>query len=240
MELTARYTAAVEHARLAHQGVARKGTGVPYLAHVVMVSGLVLEHGGDEDQAIAGLLHDVAEDAGGAARLDDIAREFGQGVADIVRDCSDSLVADRSGKEAWWPRKVRYLDHLGRVGDRSLVVSAADKTHNCEAIVADYREHGEDLWSRFNPDAGRAGQMWYQRRVAEVLGGRPAVPPRLAVRLRAAIDELTDLVQARIGEAALAEDRATASEREAAARAGLALPAGAGWLRRRWRRTRRR
>lgn len=220
VELSGRYTAALEHARAAHRGAVRKGTRIPYLAHVVMVSGLVLEHGCDEDQAIAGLLHDVAEDAGGAARLDAIAREFGPAVADIVRDCSDSLVADPTGKEAWWPRKVRYLEHLERAGERSLLVSAADKTHNCEAIVADYREHGEALWSRFNPDAGRAGQMWYQRRVAEVLSGRPGVPERLAARLRGAVDDLTRLVTDRVGAAAVARDEATAREREAAARTG--------------------
>lgn len=167
--LTDRYPQAVEVARIAHDGVARKGTRTPYLSHVLMVSALVLEHGGDEDQAIAALLHDVAEDAGGAARLDEIADQFGEGVRAIVAGCSDSLLQDANRKEGWWVRKTRYLDHLAASDPRVLLVSAADKVHNGEATVADHARLGEELWSRFNDESGRAGQLWYQTEVARVL-----------------------------------------------------------------------
>ncbi|HEX6423126.1 MAG TPA: HD domain-containing protein [Acidimicrobiales bacterium] len=217
VELTPRFTSALDYARAAHLGVVRKGSAVPYLSHVLVVAGLVLEHGGGEDEAIAALLHDVAEDSGGEARLDDIGRRFGDRVAGIVRDCSDSLVADPRRKEGWWPRKLRHLDHLARMGERSLLVSAADKTHNCESTVADYRRHGEDLWARFNSDAGRAGQLWYHRRVSEVLSARlDGEPSRLAERLQRAVTTLVALVEANVGAARMAADAEVAEAHERA------------------------
>jgi (p)ppGpp synthase/HD superfamily hydrolase len=110
--LTTRYTDAFDYARVIHAGDIRKGTAIPYLAHVLAVSTLVLEAGGTEDQAIAGLLHDVAEDHGGQVTLDQIRREFGSHAADLVEACSDSLTADRNAKDPWWTRKVRYLQKL--------------------------------------------------------------------------------------------------------------------------------
>lgn len=219
VELTPRFTSALDYARAAHLGALRKGTAVPYLSHVLVVAGLVLEHGGDEDEAIAALLHDVAEDSGGEARLDDIGRRFGERVAGIVRDCSDSLAADPTRKDGWWPRKLRHLDHLAEMGERSLLVSAADKTHNCESTVADYRRHGEDLWSRFNPDAGRAGQLWYHRSVADVMASRlTGEPSRLADRLERAVATLASLVEANVGAACMAADAEVARDRAALGR----------------------
>lgn len=220
--LSPRYPRAVEVARVAHDGVVRKGTGIPYLAHVLAVSALVLEHGGDEDQAIAALLHDVAEDAGGEQRLREIAAEFGDDVGAIVGACSDSLTEDPTTKEGWWVRKVRYLDHLSTADERALLVSAADKTHNAEAILADYRTHGEGLWSRFNPAAGRGGQLWYQTEVGRVLAERLNDPSAqiLTVRIRGTTETLRSLVEANVGSDQVERDLEQADEKAAAHRSG--------------------
>jgi (p)ppGpp synthase/HD superfamily hydrolase len=172
--LSPRYVEAFEYVADLHAGDTRKGGDVPYLAHLMAVSALVLDHGGDETQAIAGLLHDAAEDHGGRARLDEIGRRFGGAVRDIVELCSDSLVADRDQKPPWWPRKVAYIARFETAPHDSpaLVVAAADKLHNARALLSDYREVGEDIWRRFNRTSGRAGQLWYYGRLAAVLGER--------------------------------------------------------------------
>jgi (p)ppGpp synthase/HD superfamily hydrolase len=218
---------AVEYARGAHEGHVRKGTEVPYLAHVLAVSAIVLEHDGDEDQAIAALLHDTAEDAGGEERLAHIAATFGDRVAGLVRHCSDSLTADPTQKAPWWERKVAYLDRARQAPIEALVVSAADKVHNAEALEADYRRHGEELWSRFNRDAGRAGQLWYQEQVALVIGDRlsPHHPP-LADRLDAAVRRLVASVVAVVGPEQVARDRDAARSLERDTRRRLSPEGG--------------
>lgn len=170
--LTARYDRAVTMARTLHAIDVRKGTNTPYLAHVLSASALVLEHEGSEEQAIAALLHDAVEDHGGLPRLAQIRAEFGDGVAAIVEACSDSTVEDRGDKLPWWDRKVAYLEHLESSPADAVLVTAADKLHNARAVLVDYLAIGEELWGKFNSSAGRAGTMWYQRRVAEILGRR--------------------------------------------------------------------
>jgi (p)ppGpp synthase/HD superfamily hydrolase len=192
--LTRAYVEAFDYAWDLHGRETRKGGDVPYLAHVMAVSTLVLQHGGDEQQAIAALLHDAAEDHGGRARLDDIAARFGPQVADIVEACSDSLVADRSQKAAWWPRKVAYVQRIATLPHESpaLLVAAADKLDNARALLADYRVGGEELWERFNRTSGRAGQLWYYGRLAEILSERIIGARRAA--------ELTDELAITVGE----------------------------------------
>jgi hypothetical protein len=213
--LTQRYSRAFEMARVAHDSQIRKGTDTPYLAHVMAVSATVLEHGGDEDQAIAALLHDAAEDAGGEARLVEVEEAFGPRVGAIVRACSDSLAADPAQKAPWWERKVTYLDHLADAPDDALVVSAADKVHNAEALRDDYRREGESLWDRFNPDAGRGGQLWYQRSVADALGRRLTSGPGavLAARLERAVSALIELVEREVGVPQVRRDLGAATAR---------------------------
>jgi (p)ppGpp synthase/HD superfamily hydrolase len=144
------------------------------------VAGLVLEHGGSEDQAIAGLLHDAPEDQGGEATLEEIRARFGDIVAGIVADCTDSWTEP---KPEWRPRKEAYLAKLPHKPADSLLVSLADKTHNAEAILSDYRALGDDLWSRFN---GRAkGTRWYYNALADVF--KVALPGALANRLSQAV-----------------------------------------------------
>ena len=184
--LSPAFSDAVELARELHAGQVRKGTEVPYLSHLLGVASIVLEAGGDETEAIAALLHDAAEDAGGRATLERIRARFGDEVAAIVEACSDSLSED---KEPWPERKRRYLAHLDEPGlpDGALIVSLADKLHNARAIVFDLREHGDALWERFRTGSG-PDQLWYYRALTEVFARRR--PGRLADELARTVDEM--------------------------------------------------
>jgi (p)ppGpp synthase/HD superfamily hydrolase len=174
--LTDRFDEALAYASRIHRDQRRKGTDIPYVSHLLAVASLTLEHGGDEDQAIAALLHDAAEDQGGAARLADIETRFGAGVAAIVADCTDSWVEP---KPPWRERKVAYIGALPAKPARSLLVSLADKTHNARAIVADLRRLGPALWPRFT--GGEEGTLWYYDALATAFAG--ALPGDLADEL---------------------------------------------------------
>lgn len=178
--LTERFDEAFRFAHRLHQRQQRKGTSIPYIAHLMIVAALVVEHGGDEDQAIAALLHDVAEDQGGRQTLEEVRRRFGGAVAEIVSDCTDDWNAQ---KREWKARKEAYLSALPAKPHRSLLVSLADKTHNAEAILFDFRELGDGVWNRFN--GGAAGVRWYYNGLAEVFSR--VIPGRLSDRLTRAV-----------------------------------------------------
>ena len=183
-------TDAFEYAAHHHRRDTRKGTDVPYLAHVLGVASLVLEHGGTDKQVAAALLHDVAEDHGGEARLAEIEKKFGKEVARIVRGCSDSLVADPSKKEKWTRRKKRYVKHLREAPREVLLVSCADKLYNARATLEDARAIGPKMWKRFN--AGPKKQARNYRALSTVFcarmrKGRGAA---MARELRAVVNEL--------------------------------------------------
>lgn len=144
-----------------HKDQRRKGTEIPYISHLMSVSALVMEFGGDEDQAIAGLLHDVLEDVG-AEHEAVIAERFGPRVAGIVRACTD---ADVLPKPPWRARKEAYLAHLETAAPDALLVSLADKVHNARAILIDVRTHGATVYDRFK--AGREGTLWYYAALSE-------------------------------------------------------------------------
>lgn len=172
--LSSRFTRAVDYARIAHAAQVIKGSGTPYLYHLLSVAGLVLDYGGDEEQAIAGLLHDVLEDCGsGHEPL--IRTEFGDRVAAIVRDCTDGSAeskAQANTAEArlanWLERKLAYLDHLAAEPLDSLLVGACDKLHNARAILADlHGDAGLAVFDRFT--AGRLGTLQYYQALAEIL-----------------------------------------------------------------------
>lgn len=155
------------YAHQVHQNQRRKGTGIPYIAHILGVAALAIEYGATEDEAIGALLHDAAEDGGGEATLAEIRARFGDAVADIVLGCSDSLVEDPEEKLPWRERKENYLAHLEHASASVCLVSAADKLHNVRSIMRDYREHGEDIWERFQ--GRRDGTLWYYETVADTL-----------------------------------------------------------------------
>lgn len=144
----------------------RKGTTIPYLAHLMGVCAMVLAHGGDEDQACAALLHDTLEDHAKSVDYETLEARFGKKVADLVAALSDTPRGYRGGeKPGWRKRKEGYLKRLGREGKRVLLVSSADKLDNARAILGDYKKIGEKLWERFN--AGRDGQLWYYRNLVK-------------------------------------------------------------------------
>jgi GTP pyrophosphokinase len=153
-----RLSEAFSYAAELHTTQLRKGTEVPYVAHLISVAGIVLHYGGSEDEAIAALLHDAVEDQGGPPVLREIERRFGPGVAAIVEGCTD---ADTVPKPPWRARKEAYVAHLLEASPSVRLVSAADKLDNARSILRDYRELGEGLWGRFT--GGRDGTLWYYR-----------------------------------------------------------------------------
>jgi GTP pyrophosphokinase len=157
-KLGPRFEQALLFASRKHHGQARKGTQTPYISHLLGVASLVLEAGGDEDLAIAGLLHDVVEDCGGAPMLKEVRRRFGKRVAHVVEGCTDSYTYP---KPSWRERKESYLKHLRTADEDVRLVSAADKLHNVRTILCDYREDGEPTWERFQ--GKRQGTLWYYR-----------------------------------------------------------------------------
>ena len=163
--LTRRFNLSFELASGLHHAQTRKGTPVPYIGHLMAVCSLVLDAGGDEDQAIAALLHDAVEDQGGLATLETIRHLFGQRVAAAVESCSDSTASDPTQKLPWRERKDKYLEHLRSANKDSLIVGAADKVHNARVVLADYRQIGEELWSRFS--VPKAEQLWYYSALVE-------------------------------------------------------------------------
>ena len=167
MNLTERFDRALLYALQAHRQQYRKESQIPYFSHLLSCAALVMERGGDEDQAIAALLHDVAEDQGGNHRLAEIEALFGERVRRIVEGCSDTL---ESPKPPWRERKESYLEHLSMSDDDVLLVSLADKVHNLRIIYMDYQRVGDQVWDRFR--GGKAGSLWYFRSLLEIFRQR--------------------------------------------------------------------
>lgn len=167
-KLGSRLQKAFRYAAEKHAGQARKGTAVPYLSHLMAVMSLVLEAGGDEEMAIAALLHDVVEDCGGMPRLREIRKQFGPRVAKIVEGCTDSF---GEPKPEWIERKKDYLREVKHAGRETRLVSASDKLHNVRTILADYRQDGEKIWSRFS--GKRDGILWYYRALSDEYARKP-------------------------------------------------------------------
>jgi (p)ppGpp synthase/HD superfamily hydrolase len=190
--LTWRFDTALQFASGLHHQQPRKGVPIPYIAHLMSVCSLVLEAGGDEDQAIAALLHDAVEDQGGLPTLETIRHLFGKRVANIVKSCSDSTVSDPTKKLPWRERKEKYLAHLRSAKADALLVTTADKLHNARAILSDYRELREELWLRFN--APKEDQLWFYGALVETLRQTTA-PKVLAGELERVVKELKQLAK---------------------------------------------
>lgn len=158
VKLGSRFRRAFIFAADKHSGQTRKASTIPYIAHLMGVASLVLEFGGDEEMAIAALLHDVVEDCGGMPMLTEVRRRFGSRVVKMVEGCTDSFT---NPKPPWRERKETYLRHLRKADGETRLVSAADKLNNVRSILSDYREVGESIWARFN--GGRDGTLWYYR-----------------------------------------------------------------------------
>lgn len=188
--LTDRLAQALALAIEAHDGQKRKGTDIPYIAHPMAVAAIALEHGADEEQAMAALLHDAVED-GGAAYAARIRQNFGDRVADIVAGCTDGVPDAQGEKEPWKVRKDRYLAHLPEASDDVLLVSGSDKLHNARAIVSDLQRIGLAVFDRFS--SGQQDTLWYYDELAKVHAQRhtPVAPA-----LRQAVDRMHELARA--------------------------------------------
>jgi len=183
MSLSSRFESAFLLASRLHADQVRKGTTIPYISHLMAVAALVLEAGGDEDQAIAALLHDAVEDQGGKEVLEEIQDRFGPRVAAMVAALSDT---DQTPKPPWRERKVAYLAHLQFASPEVLRISLADKLHNARTILSDLREQGNATWERFN--GGREGSLWYYRSLADIFLER--CPSPMAYVLDQVVTEL--------------------------------------------------
>ena len=162
--LSSRFSEALRGAADLHAKQARKGTTIPYIAHLLGVVSIALHHGADEDEAIGALLHDAIEDApqelGANWVRNWLGFRFGERVLEIVEGCTDT---DIKAKPSWRTRKEAYIAKLPKEPASVLLVSMSDKLHNASAILSDYRELGDKLWGRFDPEAGKAGVIGYYR-----------------------------------------------------------------------------
>jgi (p)ppGpp synthase/HD superfamily hydrolase len=193
--LSKRYDEALVYASDLHRTQVRKGGDIPYLGHLLAVSSLVIEGGGTETQAIAGLLHDAVEDQGREGRtLAEIREKFGDEVATIVAECSDT---DVEPKPPWKPRKEAYISHLGYVSEATILVSLADKVDNARALLRDHRLVGPKLWDRFSEHDPQE-HLWYYRALHEAFKEKETLKQKnqtwLVDELERVVDELTTRV----------------------------------------------
>jgi (p)ppGpp synthase/HD superfamily hydrolase len=194
LHFTERLTLAVDYARHLHIE-RRKGTGIPYMAHLFGVASLVMGEAGlsdavvTEDMVIAALLHDAVEDHGGALRLDNIRANFGDEVARMVEGLSDTLAKDERGKEPWEQRKKAYIERLREEPADVRLISAADKLYNARSILEDYREIGAEIWKRFQRP--RDLQIWYFESLLEVF--KASGKMRIIDELERVVDELKEI-----------------------------------------------
>jgi (p)ppGpp synthase/HD superfamily hydrolase len=189
-KLSGQFSKALVYAELKHHTQVRKGGDIPYVGHLLTVAGLVINDGGSEAQAIAALLHDAVEDQGGPPTLEEIRANFGDEVARIVEECSDT---DEVPKPPWRERKQRYINHLAAVGKDTLLVSVADKLENARSMLRDYHEHGPSLWERFtvkNPD----DHLWYYGALLDAYRSRGCTS-WMVDELGRVVEELKSLVE---------------------------------------------
>ena len=190
--LTDRFADALTYVEHLHRRQMRKGNNIPYVAHLLAVCSIVLEWGGDEDTAIAALLHDAVEDQGGEPTLLEIRRRFGDRPADIVLACSDSVTADKSDKAPWRERKLNHVKKLRECLPEVVLVTAADKLHNVAALVRDVRREGASTMDRFNAEPAQI--IWYHREIVSRLRDRPECPQNLVTELETAVTNLAELL----------------------------------------------
>jgi (p)ppGpp synthase/HD superfamily hydrolase len=211
-----------------HRLQARKSTYTPYLGHLLAVCELVMTAGGDEDECIAALMHDAVEDQGGAARLEDIRREFGDRVASIVAEVTEPGTTEVTGarKPPWEERKRGYLDHIAVATPAAVLVSICDKTYNLRSLIDNVEEHGEVGWSVYT--GGPARQLWFYRSLATIFDER--IPGRMSQQFRRLTQRLATLMppggfpDSRVALVSGQASTEGASTRSPAAGGGLASP----------------
>lgn len=196
MELTTRFEEALVYATRLHATQTRKGSGIPYVSHLLGVCSLVLEYGGDEDQAIAALLHDGPEDQGGAKTLGEIKGRFGARVARIVEGCTDGLPDGEGVKEPWLTRKRRYVEHLAAADADVVLVSCSDKLYNARSVVGDHLLSGDTVFQRFS--AKKDGTLAYYGSIVETMRahrGAGRLPASLFTALERTVELLEELAR---------------------------------------------
>jgi (p)ppGpp synthase/HD superfamily hydrolase len=169
--LSSKFTKALAYASRVHGGKLRKKTKIPDIGHILGVTAIALEYGANETEAIAALLHDAVEDAGGEKRLRDIQRKFGGAVAKIVDGCTDSYAEP---KPPWLDRKQKYVGHVRSASASTKLVSASDKLQNVRSLLRNYREDGSKLWRRYS--SGKEGALWYYRALVKAFTGKRIQP----------------------------------------------------------------
>jgi len=184
--LSERFDHALMLAHQLHRSQIRKGSGVPYIAHLLGVASIALEYGATEDEAIAALLHDAIEDQGGEATGDRIREYFGDPVAAIVEGCTDTYTTP---KPPWRERKAAYIAHIPQASASVRLVSAADKLYNARSILKDYRQVGDKIWERFK--GGKAGTLWYYQSLLEAFQQAENTP--LVQELAQVVTEMQNL-----------------------------------------------
>lgn len=188
LPISPRFEDAVRLALDLHREQARKGSGIPYIAHLFSVAALAMEHGADEDEAIAALLHDAVEDQGGLPTMQAIQQRFGERVAKLVDGCTDAYVQP---KPPWRQRKEQYIEHLKQADSSARLISACDKLHNARSILSDFIMQGDEVFGRFK--GGKEGTLWYYRSLADVFVATG--PERLACELENVVIQLEELSQ---------------------------------------------
>jgi (p)ppGpp synthase/HD superfamily hydrolase len=184
--LTQRFEQALVYATRLHAQQVRKATGVPYISHLLSVTALVLEAGGNEEEAIAALLHDAVEDQGGAATRTEIYHQFGEQIVAIVDDCTEFRTEI---KPPWRDRKLHYIEQLRRGSPSARRVALADKLHNMRSLLFDYRQQGEAIWSVFS--TGKEGMLWFYHSLLKMY--REVAPSPMVEELARVVAELEQL-----------------------------------------------
>jgi GTP pyrophosphokinase len=180
-----RFLLALDAAATMHAAQRRKGSGVPYISHLLGTCAIAMEYGADEDEAIAALLHDAIEDVRPTEQARQAVAYFGERVFAIVEGCTDS---DTHPKKPWRERKERYIAHLAAADASVLLVAGADKLHNARSLLIDLRRIGDKVWSRFN--AGREESLWFYRSVVAAMRGNPANNAALVDELERTVAEI--------------------------------------------------
>ncbi len=157
---------AIIFATKAHAGVERRGQGFPYIIHPLEVMTIVSTLTNDQIILATAVLHDVIEDTD--CTFEDIEREFGKKVCELLRYETDLVVANKSASESWKERKAFAIKRLADAPLEAKMVAMGDKLSNMRLIARDYRKMGDKLWLKFHVN-DRKDHEWHYRGLAASL-----------------------------------------------------------------------